>query len=86
MSTTLRVLAFLKALEQKIPPPPGRHHGFTANQYGSDEAGWEDNLGLHVALPWGFQTLFVGDDDLDKPVEQLVDEVVQLLKSQEGPR
>lgn len=70
------LLQLLKTLEQRLPPPAG-HHTISYAQYGSDTAGWDDRLALHVRRPTEVVTLFLDDADLEKPIDQLVDDIVR---------
>lgn len=82
LATTLRI--FLKALETRVPLPPGIHHTISYMQYGSPSAGFEDRLGLQMRgyNPAGemvSQVFFLTDEDLAGPVDELVDSLVQRL-------
>lgn len=73
---------FLQLLERYIPLPRGRHHAITYCQYGSDETGWRDELGLHVWLPsdQGVRTVFLDDADFEKTPEELACEVLRTVE------
>jgi hypothetical protein len=43
-----RLIDLLKALEAVIPPPRNCHHALTFASYGSDEAGWTDQLAVQI--------------------------------------
>lgn len=70
------LLQLLKTLEQRLVPPAG-HHAITYGQYGNDVLGWEDRLALHVRRPTQNITLFLDEADLEKPIEQLVEDIVR---------
>lgn len=83
MTTGARLLLLLRALEERIPPNGG-HHAIHYAKYGSDVLGWEDRLALTIRLnnpndTIGFQTLFFDEADLDRPIEDLVNEVAGLI-------
>ena len=80
-----KLLEFLKALEVAVPPPSG-HHAITFCQYGSDETGWEDRLGLHVRIGNGARTVFIEDKDLELSVEDFVLAVQRCVAVQEAVR
>ena len=76
-----KLIALLKTLEEKSPPPAGCHHSITYNQYGSDADGWEDKLGLHVWIRPGFiKTFWLDEGDFEKTPEELAREVLQLAE------
>lgn len=86
ITRTVYLRSLLKALEARIPPArhpdaiAAGHHAITFCQYGSAETGWTDQLGLHLRLtPAWNQVVFLDDTDLEKPIDQLVDEIVMLL-------
>ena len=85
---TGRLINFLKALEAAVPPPPHCHHALTYARYGSEEKGWEDRLALQIAATSSevtgepiFYCLFLDDDDLCKPVDELIIEIVVVLNT-----
>jgi hypothetical protein len=80
------LLSLLVALERRIPPPPNCHHAITRTPYGSDEHGWQDQLGLHVWVGGKMQTFFMGDDgnDLDRPVDVVVEEIAAHVDRRQG--
>lgn len=73
-----KLIKFLKALEQALPPITG-HHSLTYTQYGDpkDRANAEDKLALGIRDK-NCTILFLEDGDLEKPTRQLVDEVLKV--------
>lgn len=78
------LMDFLKLLESAIPPGDGQHHGISYCQYGSDSAGWSDRVGLHVRMDGGAQTFFLDDADFEKPIPELVADVISQLGGVDG--
>lgn len=75
------LLQFLKELEIAIPPNIG-HHAITFNQYGSNETGFIDKLGLQIShgpVP-EFDCYFLDKEDFDQSPSSLVAEIVKLRK------
>lgn len=68
----------MRWLEDAIPPPSGVHHSLTFIQYGSDETGWDDKLGLHVIAGGKWHTFFLDDGDMDR-TEATIDFVIAAL-------
>lgn len=75
------LIEFLKALEEAWPPPEGCHHPLMYAKFGSDSTGWEDQLMLQVNWDGTFYPFFLDDNDLKKPINQLVAEIVELLEA-----
>jgi hypothetical protein len=97
------LLTFLRKLELRSTPAPGGfsfgrdpsnkprfHHAITYAEYGSWETDFRPQLALHVFTSEGMQTLFLDKDDLEKPVDELVEDVIKAIspdtqaKSQEA--
>ena len=81
MSAHAYVVALLQGLEARMPPPTlpnavaSAHHGIVVNG---------DVLTLHVWVAAArSQQVFLDASDFEKPVEQLVDEIVTAVKSNE---
>jgi hypothetical protein len=75
------LLELLRELERRIVPPPGCHHSITRAEYGSDADGWEERLALQVWLPTSTRIFFLDDRDFEKPVGDLVGEVIELAEA-----
>jgi hypothetical protein len=79
VSAENRIVAFLMALAQRFPPAPqGRHHLY-AEQVGSPVRGWQDTLCLELALRYPVDPIYIDAGDLDKPTDQLVAEVADIV-------
>ena len=77
-------LDIMKKLEEKIPPPENCHHALHACRYGSDETGWEDQLGLTIVLEGHkFQTFFLDDNDFNDPdfLIQFISDKIDKIKA-----
>jgi hypothetical protein len=70
------LMTLLNSLETALPPPAGAHHAITAARYGSEGAGWDDRLALHLMLDGERVTLFLDDDDFASSTDALVAEIV----------
>lgn len=77
-----KLLAFMVALEAAIPPPEKCRHSLSRFSYGSNETGWEDRLALQLNDGGEFRAYFFEMGDLEKPVDELVREVVELHRKQ----
>jgi len=69
------LIQFLKALEAAIPPPLNCHHAITYAQYGSDSAGWKEQLSVQVNVGGKFYAFFVEDGDFEKGADALAAEI-----------
>lgn len=76
MSGVAHVAGYLKALAEACPTT--RLYTLHAVRLGSDVQGWK--LGLYLTVPGLEAPVYLEDDDLEKPVEQLVRETVELIK------
>lgn len=62
------ILMFLKALEDRLPPPEG-HHSLTFARYGNASK-WEAKLCLGLRVSDGVKNYFIDEDDLGTdPIE-----------------
>lgn len=78
----MKILDLLLQLEAAAPPiVPHTHHCLMVTKYGSDEIGWTNKLTLQMNVNGNFQSFFIDDKDLEKPVEDVVAEVIALLKA-----
>lgn len=87
MDITKLLIDFLKALEEKFPPPKYCHHVICFARYGSDEDGWEERLALQLNIDHKFQCFFIADRDLRDPETFLLENAgaVQYLKDAVTP-
>lgn len=76
MSGVAHVAAYLKALEDFLPPPRGRHYTLEFAEFGNDVAGFERTLCLRVGQA---EPIYLDQGDLEKPVEQLLQETIDIL-------
>jgi hypothetical protein len=75
------LLAFLKQMDEAWPPLRFKHHhALIYCKYGNDKEGFEDKLALQVNVGELWQAFFLEEEDFEKPVEDLVAEIVALLK------
>jgi hypothetical protein len=74
------LLDLLKRMEFLVSPPEHCHHVISYAQYGSDEAGWEDNIALQVNYDGKFLCFFLFDDDFEKSGAQVADEIAELMR------
>jgi len=66
------ILDLLLQLEAAAPPiVPHTHHCLMVTKYGSDEIGWTNKLTLQMNVNGNFQSFFIDDKDLEKPVEDV---------------
>lgn len=72
---TEKLCAILKALEEKFPPPGPCHHNFSLQS---------DGLQLNLAIDDMWWRLLVDADDLDKPVDEILREVEEVLFRMNG--
>ena len=75
------LIDLLKALEVAVPPPSHCHHVLSYARYGSDEAGWSDELALQINKDGVFHCFFLDDDDLSGSVPCLIDRIFAYLNS-----
>jgi len=68
-----KLIKFLKALENRITPPPNCHHCL---HYGED-----DKLCLFLNIKNKFHSIFLDAGDLSKNVDLLVVEIMQLIST-----
>lgn len=72
MTTEAHIAAFLQALEQRFTPPPDQRHClFFDAEF--------KRLALRIAARAPLDSIYLDAGDLDKPVEQLLAEVDQVL-------
>lgn len=76
MSGVAHVAAYLQALEAVRPLSPGFRYTLHAVELGSDVQGWTP--ALHLTVP-GVEPIFLEGDDLEKPVERLVQETIDTI-------
>jgi len=91
-STAQRIIQFLKLLEEKLPkgnwqPPvlnavqrqPFSGGMISRSVTNHREKGWIYSVALTISGPAGIMTLFLTDDDLDKPAPKLVKECLAIV-------
>lgn len=71
-----RTHELLKRVTELWPPPGHGYHAFTLSTTGLGGV-----LILHLHMPDGWATIRFLDDELDAPVDKLVDEVRAILGS-----
>ena len=81
ISTRQFIIAFLKRLEEEIPPPPFCHHCITYAQYGSDADGWEEQLAVQVNVGGVFHAFFLSEEDMEFSPERIASVLSQLVKN-----
>lgn len=74
-----QLMAILKEIELRIPPPQDCHHCLTFSRYGSDADGWQDKLALQINRDGKFYCVFIDPEDFDHTPEQWADQVAYLL-------
>lgn len=74
------LIEVLKGLEVVVVPSPKGHHAITFARFGSDGVGWEDKLALQVNDGGIFRCFFLDEEDLERTPEQIISEIVKLLK------
>lgn len=67
-----KILELLMALEAEFPPPINAHHAMHAAKYGNDQEGWRDQLALTLNLNGVFRTLFMEEDDIERPLDEVL--------------
>lgn len=72
-----RLLSFLKKMEEVLPPPSRAHHALVFAQYGSDSAGWSDQLALQINDGGRFYAYFIEEGDFEMELDDLASEIVR---------
>lgn len=76
-----KLMAFLKGLEEAIPPASGIHHSIEFAEYGSAETGFEPILRLVVRTPEKYHDLFLEPRDFEKAQYTLIEDVRMLVET-----
>lgn len=76
----VKIESLLLALEERLPPPKSSLHHAITLIYDPDP-----RLGLRLARPSGWHSLVFDEGDLDKPIIELIDNILQVLAIMENP-